>query len=142
MQPSISVITLGVEDLERALVFYRDGLGLPTQGIVGTEFEGGAVAFFRLQGGLILALWPRESLARETGLEAGEPTFRAADFSIGHNVESRDEADRVMAQAAAAGARIIDPGQDRGWGGYSGYFQGLDGHLWEVVWNPNLAGIA
>jgi catechol 2,3-dioxygenase-like lactoylglutathione lyase family enzyme len=142
MNPSISVITLGVEDLEKALVFYRDGLGLPTQGIVGTEFEGGAVVFFRLQGGLILALWPRAELARETGLEAGEPTFRAAEFSIGHNVDSWEEVDRVMAQAAAAGARIIDPGQERVWGGYSGYFQDLDGHLWEVVWNPDLASIA
>ena len=83
MKPSISVLTLGVGNLERALAFYRDGLGLPTQGIVGTEFAGGAVAFFRLEGGLILALWPQESLARETGLEAGEPAFRAADLSIG-----------------------------------------------------------
>ena len=142
MQPRINVLTLGVEDLDRALAFYRDGLGLPTQGIVGTEFEGGAVVFFRLQGGLILALWPRTELAREAGLEAGEPTFRAAEFSSGHNVDSREEVDRVLAQAAAAGARIIDPGQDRAWGGYSGYFQDLDGHLWEVVWNPDLASIA
>ena len=141
MNPSISVITLGVEDLERALGFYRDGLGLPTRGIVGTEFAGGAVVFFRLAGGLILALWPRAERARETGLEPGAPTFRAADVSIGHNVDSREEVDRVMAQAAAAGARIIDPGLDRVWGGYSGYFQDLDGHLWEVVWNPDLAVI-
>src|SRR5688572_16207412 len=141
MKPSISVITLGVEDLERALVFYRDGLGLPTQGIVGTEFAGGAVVFFRLQGGLILALWPRAELARETGLEAGEPTLRGAEYSIGHNVDSREEVDRVMAQAATAGASIIDPVQDRIWGGYSGYFQDADGHLWEVVWNPDLASI-
>ena len=142
MKPSISVITLGVEHLETALGFYRDGLGLPTEGIVGTEFAGGAVVFFHLQGGVILALWPRAELARETGLEAGEPTFRAAEFSIGHNVDSRDEVDRVMAQAAAAGARIIDPGQDRVWGGYSGYFQDPDGHLWEVVWNPALTNLA
>ena len=142
MNPSISVITLGVEDLERALVFYRDGLGLPTRGIVGTEFEGGAVVFFRLQGGLILALWPRASLARDTGLEPGAPTFRAADFSIGHNVDSRDEVDRVMAQAAAARARPPAPRPARAGGGYSGYFQDLDGHLWEVVWNPDLASIA
>ena len=141
MNPNISVITLGVDDLERALVFYRDGLRLPTRGIVGTEFEGGAVVFFRLAGGLILALWPRAELARETGLEAGEPTFRAAAFSIGHNVESRAEVDRVMAEAEAAGARIIVAGQDRVWGGYSGYFQDPDGHLWEVVWNPDLAAI-
>lgn len=142
MQPRINVLTLGVEDLERALSFYRDGLGLPTRGIVGTEFEGGAVAFFRLQGGLILALWPRTELAREAGLEAGEPTFRAAEFSIGHNVDSREEVDQVMAQAAVAGGRVIDAGQERVWGGYSGYFQDPDGHLWEIVWNPDLESIA
>lgn len=142
MNPSISVITLSVEDLERALIFYRDGLGLPTQGIVGTEFEGGAVVFFRLAGGLILALWPRAELARETGLEPGAPTFRAAELSIGPNVAAKEDVDRVTAQAEAAGARIIDPGQDRVRGGYSGYFQDLDGHLWEVVWNPDLASIA
>lgn len=141
MKPSISVITLGVEDLERALVFYRDGLGLPTNGIVGTEFEGGAVVFFRLAGGLILALWPRAELARDAGLEASEPAFRAAAFSIGHNVDSREDVERVMAQAAAAGARILDPGRERVWGGYAGYFQDPDGHLWEVVWNPDFTSL-
>jgi catechol 2,3-dioxygenase-like lactoylglutathione lyase family enzyme len=141
MNASISVVTLGVEDLDRALAFYRDGLGLPSQGIVGTEFEGGAVAFFRLAGGLILALWPRESLARETGLAPSVPMFGAAGFSLGHNVDSRAAVDRVMAEAAAAGARIIAAGEDRAWGGYSGYFQDLDGYLWEVVWNPELAAI-
>lgn len=141
MNLSISVITLGVEDLENALAFYRDGLGLPTEGIIGTELEGGAVVFFRLHGGLILALFPRVELARDAGLEASEPSYGAAEFSIGHNVGSKEEVDRLMAQAAAAGARIIDPGRDRVWGGYSGYFQDLDGHLWEVVWNPDLESL-
>ena len=111
MRPRISVITLGVEDLEKALVFYRDGMGLPTQGIVGTEFEGGAVVFFRLHGGLILALWPRAELARETGLEAGEPTFRAAEFSIGHNVASRDE---VLQPVFAHLVPVVIAGTDEG----------------------------
>lgn len=72
MKPRISLITLGVDDLERALMFYRDGLGLKTEGIIGTEFEHGAVAFFELQAGLKLALWPRQSLAHDTGLPAGQ----------------------------------------------------------------------
>jgi catechol 2,3-dioxygenase-like lactoylglutathione lyase family enzyme len=141
MEPRIAVITLGVDDLERALAFYRDGLGLPTRGIVGTEFEGGAVVFFRLEGGLILALYPRAELARDAGLAASQPSFSAAEFSIGQIVGSKDEVDRVMAQAAAAGARIVDPGRDRVWGGYSGYFQDPDGHLWEIVWNPDFASV-
>ncbi|MDX3905628.1 MAG: VOC family protein [Pigmentiphaga sp.] len=136
MKARISVLTLGVDDLERAVAFYRDGLGLPTQGIVGREFEHGAVAFFDLQGGLKLALWPRASLAHDTGLpksEAGVP-----GFSIGHNVRSREEVDATLDQARRAGACIVKPAHDTFWGGYAGYFQDLDGHLWEVVWNPAL----
>jgi catechol 2,3-dioxygenase-like lactoylglutathione lyase family enzyme len=142
MEPRITVLTLGVDDLERALVFYRDGLGLPTRGIVGTEFEGGAVVFFRLAGGLILALYPRPELARDAGLAPSPVTFDAAALTIGHNVASKDEVDRVMALAAAAGARIVDPGHDQVWGGYSGYFQDPDGHLWEIVWTPDFDSIA
>jgi catechol 2,3-dioxygenase-like lactoylglutathione lyase family enzyme len=135
MQPRITVITLGVSDLDKALAFYRDGLGLPTEGIIGTEFEHGAVAFFRMEGGLILALFPRESLAHDAKIAPG-PAGPAAAFSIGHNVGSKQEVDAVIAQAANAGARITDAAHDRAWGGYSGYFQDPDGHLWEVVWNP------
>jgi uncharacterized protein len=134
MQPRISVLTLGVDDLERAVRFYRDGLGLPTKGIVGTEFEYGAVAFFELEGGLRLALWPRRSIARDTGIPRSEPS--ATELTLGHNVGSREEVDRVMATAAEAGARIVRKAADAFWGGYSGYFQDPDGHLWEVVWNP------
>jgi uncharacterized protein len=136
MKPRISVLTLGVDDLERAVCFYRDGLGLPTAGIVGTEFEHGAVAFFDLQAGLKLAVWPRDSLARDAGLPRSEAS--PADLSIGHNVRSRREVDEVMQQAEEAGARIIKPAQETFWGGYAGYFQDPDGHLWEVVWNPSL----
>lgn len=137
MQPHITVITLGVDDLERSLRFYRDGLGLPTEGIVGTEFEHGAVAFFDLQAGVKLALWPRRSLAHDTGIAQGpvSPT----ECSLGHNVSTRAEVDAVMAEAAAAGAVTVKQAQDTFWGGYAGYFQDPDGHLWEVVWNPHLA---
>lgn len=134
MQPRITVITLGVDELEAAVRFYRDGLGLPTEGIIGQEFEYGAVAFFDLQPGLRLALWPRRSIARDTGLEEAPPS--ATEMTLGHNVRSREEVDTVMAQAAAAGARIVRAAHDTFWGGYAGYFQDPDGHLWEVVWNP------
>lgn len=134
MKARISLITLGVDDLERSLRFYRDGLGLQTQGIVGQEFEHGAVAFFELQGGLKLALWPRRSLAHDSGLALGQPS--ATEFSLGHNVASKAEVDAVMAQAAQAGAVIVKPAGDTFWGGYAGYFQDPDQHLWEVAWNP------
>ena len=134
MQPRIIVLTLGVDDLDRAVTFYRDGLGLKTDGIVGTEFEYGAVAFFELQSGLRLALWPRTSLAHDAGLPVGPPS--ATDISLGHNVASKAEVDEVMEQAARAGARIVKPAQETFWGGYAGYFQDPDQHLWEVVWNP------
>lgn len=136
MKPRISVITLGVDDLERAVRFYRDGLGLSTDGIVGEEFEYGAVAFFDLSAGLKLALWPRKSLAYDSGLPLNHPS--ATEFSIGHNVMSKPEVDEVMAQAESAGASIVKPANNTFWGGYAGYFQDVDGHLWEVVWNPQL----
>ncbi|HET9403396.1 MAG TPA: VOC family protein [Burkholderiales bacterium] len=134
MKPRITLITLGVDDLEKSLAFYRDGLGLETQGIVGREFEHGAVAFFDLQSGLKLALWPRDSLAHDTKL--GKAPRSPTDFSIGHNVGSKAEVDAVMAQAKSAGASIVKPAGDTFWGGYAGYFQDPDGHLWEIVWNP------
>ncbi|MGE5652510.1 MAG: VOC family protein [Bacillota bacterium] len=137
MKPRITVITLGVDDLERALRFYRDGLGLSTQGIVGQEFAHGAVAFFDLQAGVKLALWPRASIAHDTGLAQSPPS--ATDLTLGHNVSSREEVDGVMLQAQSAGAVIVKPAHDTFWGGYAGYFQDPDGHLWEVAWNPQWA---
>ncbi len=134
MNPRIKVITLGVDDLERSLVFYRDGLGLPTQGIIGTEFEDGAVVFFNLNDDLILALYPRVALAKDAKVPVGPPS--ASELSIGHIVGSKAEVDALMRQAEAAGARVTDPARDRFWGGYSGYFQDPDGHLWEIAWNP------
>jgi uncharacterized protein len=136
MKPRLSVITLGVDDLEAAVRFYRDGLGLATAGIIGTEFEHGAVAFFDLQGGLKLALWPRRSIAHDTGLAPAPQS--PTGFTLGHNVSSRAEVDAVMQQAQAAGATIVKPAHPTFWGGYAGYFQDTDGHLWEVVWNPQL----
>jgi catechol 2,3-dioxygenase-like lactoylglutathione lyase family enzyme len=139
MKPRITVLTLGVDDLERAVAFYRDGLGLRTEGIVGRQFEHGAVAFFDLQSGLKLALWPRKSLAADSGLALQPPG--ALEFSIGHNVSSREEVDAVMAQAARAGARIVKPAQPTFYGGYAGYFQDPDGHLWEAAFNPGFADL-
>src|SRR5215211_9492149 len=136
MKPRITVLTIGVDDLERAVAFYRDGMGLATDGIFGSEFEHGAVAFFHLESGLILALWPRESLAHDTGLPVSAPS--PTELSIGHNLSSREQVDQVMQQAERAGARIVKPAQDTFWGGYAGYFQDPDGHLWEVLWNPDI----
>ena len=136
MKPRITVVTLGVDDLDRAVRFYRDGLRLPTAGIVGTEFEHGAVAFFDLEGGLKLALWPRASLAHDAAMPATPPS--PTDSSLGHNVGSKQEVDGVMEQARQAGARIVKPAQDTFWGGYAGYFEDPDRHLWEVVWNPQM----
>ena len=116
MKPRITLVTLGVDDLKRSLAFYRDGLGLATPGIVGEQFEHGAVVFIDLQPGLKLALWPRASLA--------------------HNVASQQEVDAVMAEAAKAGAEVTKPAAATFYGGYAGYFQDPDGHLWEVAWNP------
>ena len=139
MNPHITVITLGVTDLDRSVAFYRDGLGLSTQGIIGKEIENGAVAFFNLQAGLRMALWPRSSIAADTGLKQYEPS--PTDFTVGHNVNSKAEVDAVMAQASAAGAAIVKPAEATFYGGYAGYFQDPDGHLWEVVFNPTISSL-
>jgi len=134
MRPRISVLTLGVDDLERAVAFYRDGLGLPTEGIVGKEFEHGAVAFFDLQSQVKLAVWARDDVAHDTGLP--KTPLCPTGFTIGHNVSRKDEVDQVMEQARKAGAKVLRPAHDTFWGGYAGYFQDPDGHVWEIVWNP------
>ena len=139
MEPRITFITLGVDDLERAVRFYRDGLGLATKGIVGSEFENGAVAFFNLQPGLKLALWPRRSLAADAGLPV-QPAS-ATEFSLAHNVGSTADVDALMRDAERAGARIVKPAKTTFYGGYAGYFQDPDGHLWEIAFNPNLEAL-
>jgi catechol 2,3-dioxygenase-like lactoylglutathione lyase family enzyme len=134
MKARITLITLGVDDLQRSLEFYRDGLGLATKGIVGMEFEYGAVVFFDLQPGLKLAVWPRSSLAQDAGISRSSRS--PTNLSIGHNVASKAEVDAVMEQARKAGATIVKPARETFWGGYAGYFQDPDGHLWEPAWNP------
>lgn len=139
MQARITLITLAVDDLERSVAFYKNGLGFATQGIVGKELEHGAVAFFNLESGLKLALWPRKSLAADTGLplQAPNPT----EFSIGHNVSSDAEVDAVMLVAEKARATIIKSAQKTFYGGYAGYFQDPDGHLWEVAHVPDFEAL-
>jgi uncharacterized protein len=140
VQSRIHVITLAVDDLERALSFYRDGLGLKSPGIIGTEFPGdevnpaGAVAMFQLHGGLILALYPRTELAKDAKVPLASPN--AGKFSLGHAVASREAVDSLLTDARTAGATLTEEPHDRPWGIYSGYFRDPDGHLWEVMWNP------
>ena len=136
MKPRVTVITLGVTDLDRAFAFYREGLGFASPGIIGREFEHGAVAFFELQSGLKLALWPRASISHDTDLPLSP--ISPTEFTIGHNVASKEEVNTVMHQAKQAGATIVKDAHDTFWGGYAGYFQDPDKHLWEVVWNPHL----
>lgn len=144
MEARIHVITLAVDDLERALAFYRDGLGLQTEGIIGTEFAGdqeqpaGAVVMFKLDGGLILALYPRSELAKDASVLIDTP--KTGEVSIGHIVSSRDAVDALLSRAETAGATLTGPPHDRPWGIYSGYFSDPDGHLWEVIWNPRVEG--
>jgi uncharacterized protein len=140
LKPQINVITLGVDDLERALSFYRDGLGLPSSGITGTQFAGdeqrpaGAVVMFTLQDGLILSLYPRSELAKDAAVDASYAA--GSGISIGHFVDSDAEVDRILELAARAGGRVLGPAHDRPWGIYSGYFADPDGHLWEVIHFP------
>src|ERR1051325_1087700 len=142
MEPRVNVITLAVEDLERALAFYRDGLGLPTNGVVATDLvdhetgAAGAIVIFKLDGGLMLSLYPRSELAKDAAVPVGPA--RSGEFSLGQLVASRDDVDRILEQAAAAGATVTAP-HDRPWGIYTGYFRDLDGHLWEIIWNPGRA---
>jgi uncharacterized protein len=143
MEPRIDVITLAVRDLERALEFYR-ALGLDSPGVIGTEFLGddttpaGAAAMFELDGGLTLSLYPRTELAKDANVASGPP--QTGEFSIGQLVSSKAEVDAVLTRAEAAGAIMTDEPHERPWGIYSGYFRDLDGHLWEIIWNPRRAG--
>jgi uncharacterized protein len=139
MEPRIHVITLAVRDLERALDFYR-ALGLKSPGVIGTEFTGddnnpsGIAAMFELEGGLMLALYARTDLAKDANVPFGPP--KTGEFSIGQLVAKKADVDALLAEAEAAGATLTDEPHDRPWGIYSGYFRDLDGHLWEIIWNP------
>jgi len=140
MAPRIQIVTLAVADLDRGLRFYRDGLGFQTDGVTGTEFPGdetnpaGAIVMFKLDGGLVLALYPRSELAKDARIALGQET--SGEFSLGHFVSSRSEVDALLARAEAAGATLTDHAHERPWGIYSGYFRDPDGHLWEIIWNP------
>jgi uncharacterized protein len=140
VEPRVDVITLAVEDLERALRFYRDGLGFESRGVIGTQWTdeesgaNGAIAVFKFESGLLLSLYPRSDLAKDAAIPAGPA--RPGEFSLGQLVQSRAEVDKLVEKAEAAGAAVTTP-RDRPWGIYSGYFRDLDGHLWEIIWNPN-----
>ena len=137
MKQRFHVITLGVDDLERSLKFYRDGMGLKTDGIFGADMhERGAVVFYYMDNGLIFATWPRANMAWDSEVPQGPPS--ATELTIGYGVASREEVDEVIAQARAAGAKIPKEPRDTFYGGYAGFFQDPDGHVWEVMWNPAL----
>jgi uncharacterized protein len=135
MRSRLKVLTLAVSNLQESLAFYRDGLGLKTDGIIGEEFEDGAVVFINMNDDLILALYPSSALAKDANIEA--TPSRLGAVAIGHIVRSKEEVDEVMREAARAGAVVTDPPHDRFWGGYSGYFHDPNGHLWEIAWNPH-----
>ena len=135
MKPRFSVLTIGVNDLEESMRFYK-GLGLETEGIIGKEYERGAVVLFNLKGGLILSLYPRKDIAWDARVPLEPPS--ATEFTIGHLVNNKEEVDLVMRQAKDNGGKIVKTAQNTFWGGYGGYFQDPDGHLWEVAWNPQL----
>jgi uncharacterized protein len=131
MTPRISIVTLGVEDVERSRAFYEQGLGWP----VSSDSVEGEIVFVNL-GGTILALYSYEALAEETGL----PANRGIGFcgvTLAQNFKTKETVDTVMAKAEAAGAQILTPPVDRFWGGYSGYFADPDGYPWEIAWGPN-----
>ena len=136
MDARFAVLTLGVDDLERSYRFYHDGLGFPSKGIVGKEFEHGEVAFFDMKNGTTLAIYSRKNLAWDANVPLGKPS--STEFSIGYNVRDAAEVDSVMRSAERAGAKIVKPSQKALWGGQRGYFEDPDGHLWEILWNPQL----
>ena len=140
MRAKIFFITLAVEDLSRAVAFYRDGLGWPTEGIVGQQFHDevtgadGTIAIFTLDDGLLLTLYERTNLAKDASLPAGPPS--STEFSLGIPAQSRADVDTLLAQAQAAGGTLTAPAHMRPFGVYSGYFTDPDGHLFENAWNP------
>jgi uncharacterized protein len=136
MEPRFSILTLGVNDLKKSFKFYHKGLGFPSKGIVGKEFEHGEAAFFDLKNGLILAIYSRKNLSWDSKTTEEAPS--TTEFSIGYLTKNKNEVDSIMKLAEKAGAVVTKPAQKAFWGGYAGYFQDPDGHLWEILWNPQL----
>jgi catechol 2,3-dioxygenase-like lactoylglutathione lyase family enzyme len=128
MEPRITIVTLGVRDLEKSLRFYRDGLGFPT-----TRKAEQGIVFFQTSGAC-LALYPYDELANDVAEEFLVERSKFTGITLAHNVRTREDVDNVLAQAKAAGAHIEKPAQDTSWGGYAGYFSDLDGYLWEIAW--------
>ncbi len=131
MEPRLTLITLGVADLPRAVRFYRDGLGWPT-----TYEDGGPVAFFNTAG-TRLGLYPLDHLTADISPELRPSPGGFGGITIAHNVPTREEVAEVLAQAERAGGQIVKPAQNVFWGGHSGYFTDPDGYYWEVAWNPH-----
>ena len=129
MEPRISIITLGVSDLPRAVAFYRDGLGLP---LLDENTE--SIAFFKNRG-TWLSLYPRDALAADAGIDTAGSGF--SGVTLAHNVRTREEVDALLDVAVNAGATLVKPAEDVFWGGYSGYFADPEGYLWEIAWNPH-----
>ena len=127
MDPRITLVTLGVEDLKRSIEFYHDGLGFPLQ----DREEDSNVAFFELEGAW-LSLYPRDRLAEDANVPDEGNGF--SGVTLAHNVPSKDEVESILADAEAAGGQIVKRAQDAFWGGYSGYFADPDSHLWEVAY--------
>jgi uncharacterized protein len=131
VEPRVSLITLGVSDLERAIAFYRDGLGWPKSNIGGDE-----VAFLK-SGGVVIALFPRSSFAADAGVDEDDVEHGGFPrFSLAHNVAEERQVDSVLAEAAEAGATIVKEAQEIFFGRH-GFFSDPDGFLWEVAWNPS-----
>lgn len=128
MEPRVSLITLGVSDLQRSLVFYRDGLGLPT------TWDGSKGVVFFQTSGACLALYPLADLAKDIGWDTDLQRAKFSGLTLAHNVREREQVNELMQRAEAAGAKIVKPAHDTFWGGYGGYFTDPDGHLWEIAW--------
>lgn len=127
MEQRITLVTLGVGDLARSQAFF-ERLGWRR-----SLKEAAGVAFFQC-GGIGVSLYSRQELAADAGVDAAGSGF--AGISLAYNTRTKAEVDATLAEAVAAGARLVKPAQDAFWGGYHGYFADLDGYLWEVAWNP------
>ncbi len=142
MKPRLNFVNLAVRDLERSLAFYRDGLGLPTKGVIGSEFAGseteasGEIVFFELRGGLMLGLYRRSDLAKDATIADGPRS--STEFSLGYATKTREDVDNVLKRAKEAGATLTQKPYDRPWGVYSGYLKDPDGHLWEITHDPRI----